>query len=913
MHWVSSFSRRLCRAKHSATSAVVVVLLGIVLFGISSVVADGDVDVTTDGATASTAETDYFRMPDTATALFLNDESAFGGSVGQREESPSFPEPNEGLQQAPPESRFGNPRSTALSASTDGAEDTGNDTSVREAKPFRFAIFDDVRNSQTRHFLLETSPLRQASMLQPTPFLETRASLAASPAETTPGTTLSSRLFDDTGLDRSVLRRAKSGVASLSVDLVSGQEAKSLVTTDLGDLLRKSKRSLSVQVQARTPIMNDPRIRSSRIGALAASGSHWVPARADLDTALSKIDSRLVRDVIIIPGPYSSVYGPAFNFVDFELLQSPRFSSGNEIHGRSSFNFKSNGNQWLGQQSISAGGSNWGLRGNYSHRTGDNYRTGNGTRVASGYESREFTLGFGRDFRNGTSVEASLIRLDQTDVEFPGYVFDIDFLVTDGYEIAFVDSDPDYADRVETEVWYNRTRFEGDAQNPAKRAQFPLLNRISYVGSTDVDSMSTGYRRARTWGTDVDNGRLTLGNDLRFIKQELNEISSGTTLGLPLPFVNRNSPIPRSFWANPGLFAEYSERFLDQWTFQTGARVDYVQTDIVDDPDKLQEVGLDFFPASYEEIVGTSISQTDRVLWSLYGTLTRQHNDSLVSALSVGYAQRAPNLTELYAAQPFLLLLQNGLNNVTGDPRLKREQMLQMDVSIDFDGEYLRTGVRGFHGWAFDYLTFENTSVVRGPPVGDVQQVSLRYVNTSLATLTGFESFAELMPKKRLSPFASMRYIDGRDRTRNGDFATTNGSQGNPSTRQEGLPRGFFSGVGGSSAEPLPGISPLEASLGVQLKSAATHPNWNLQLTARIVDNQDRVATSLLESATAGFTVYNIRGTYRPQFSENLVVVAGIENFTDKTYQEHLDFRSPSGIAIRQPGFNFYLGADLNY
>ena len=806
---------------------------------------------------------------------------------------------------------------TTATAQTSAPLDERFGPTVLIRSTVEFATFDPSQRREARQLLDETSPLRQASMMQPTPFLQPRVSSeesTAPPSAAAPATTpsLTNQLFDQSRLDRSVLRGASSGVKSLSNDQIQGAEAAPLTSTDIGSLLRKSKRALSVETQRRSPLVNDPRVRSSRIGALAASGSHWVPARQDLDTAMSKIDSRLIGDVLVIPGPYSSVYGPGFQFVDFELLQSPRFDN-NEAHGRTSFDHQSNGNRWLAQQSLWAGGENWGVRGNYSHRYGNDYRDGNGKPVPSSYESREFTLAMEYDFRNNTSIELSLLRLDQTDVEFPGFVFDIDVLVTDGYEVAHIDFDPVVGDRLETEIWYNHTRFNGNAQNSAKREQFPLLDRISYVGFTDVDSTSTGYRQARTWGTDLELGRWTLGHDLRFIKQELNEIASGTTLGLPLPFSDRNSPIPRSFQVNPGLFIEYQEAFLEDWTFRAGARADYVQTDIVDDPAKLQEVGLDFVPASYQEIVGTSEFQTDRVLWSLYGSLTRQFNEDLSSSFSLGYAQRAPTLTELYAAQPFLLVLQNGLNNVTGDPLLKREQLIQADLSFDFDGDRVRAGIRGFGSWAFDYITFENTNIVNGPPNGDVQQVSLRYVNTSLATFAGFESFLELLPKKRLSPFATMRYVDGRDRTRNGRFATTNGQQSNPSTKVAGLPRGSFSGVTGSDSEPLPGISPLRTQVGLRLKGPGQFPSWNLEWTANIVDNQDRVASSLLELPTPGFTVYDLRGTYQPRFSDGLVLIAGVENLTDKAYQEHLDFRSLTGSSVLQPGVSFYCGMDLSY
>ncbi len=86
-----------------------------------------------------------------------------------------------------------------------------------------------------------------------------------------------------------------------------------------------------------------------------------------------------------------------------------------------------------------------------------------------------------------------------------------------------------------------------------------------------------------------------------------------------------------------------------------------------------------------------------------------------------------------------------------------------------------------------------------------------------------------------------------------------------------------------------------------------------MELSARVVDNQDRVATSLLESATPGFTVWDLRSNYQPSRWEGLTLVAGVENFTDKAFREHLDFRSPNGIQILQPGINAYFGTDLSY
>ena len=162
-----------------------------------------------------------------------------------------------------------------------------------------------------------------------------------------------------------------------------------------------------------------------------------------------------------------------------------------------------------------------------------------------------------------------------------------------------------------------------------------------------------------------------------------------------------------------------------------------------------------------------------------------------------------------------------------------------------------------------------------------------------------------------LTPFATLRLVDGRDLTRNGKFATLPADRGTPSRRVDGLPRGAFSGIAGAASEPLPGIYPLEGRVGVRLSPVCRHRDWGVELSVRIVDQQRRVASSLLEQPTPGFSVWDLRTYWRPK--ERLLIVAGVENFTDRQYQEHLDFRSPSGLSVYQPGINFYCGSELRY
>ena len=703
------------------------------------------------------------------------------------------------------------------------------------------------------------------------------------------------------------LHRARTMMAP-SIDYILGLEASTRATTDGGSLLDKSPAAVGIGVQKRTPVVNDPRVRGCRVGSLFASGSHWVPARIDLDTMLSKIDSRWLQDVVVIKGPYSAQYGPGFEFIDFQLLGTPRYECGYESHGSTGVEYRFNGEQVYGHQSLWGGNEDWGYRVAYGHRTGNDYRAGNGVEVPASYNSRFLDVTIGRDVGEDGEVEFTYLRLDQTNVEYPGQAFDMDFLVTDGFDLSYRDRGNQWFDQFDADVWYNRTRFQGDTRNPSKHAQFPFYDFLSFVGDTDVNSSSLGYKMAWSWG-DIESSYLTVGTDLRYVKQELNEISSGT-LGFSFWF-DANSPIPESDQLDPGIFAEYTLQCTDRVALKTGVRADFVESQITDDPAKLAAVGTNDPQSSYAEIVGTDEFDQSFSLLSAYVTGNYQVSPCMALNAGVGYAERPPTLTELYAAESFMFLLQSGLNTVTGDPRLKRERNLQVDASVNWDNGFCRAGLSGFHSWRRDYITFENLRVAVGQH-GNNEQSQLKYVNTDRATLFGGEFYAELDANDWLSPFATVSYVAGRDLDRNGNFATRQSSgAGDPSTQVAGLPRGDFSGISGGETESLPGISPLESRIGVRIHEPHNRRRWAVELSARVVDNQDRVARSLLETPTPGFTVWDLRGYW--QATDSFLVIAGVENFTDKTYREHLDFRNTDGIQLYQQGIAFYLSTELTY
>ena len=760
---------------------------------------------------------------------------------------------------------------------------------------------DALVNAASNEVAMKTAAFQDQPALMPTREFQPVTPLSAMAGQA------SAHLFGEIGQNFLTQRAGQAGRIS-NADIVFGLEAKTRVTTDAGSLLGKSPSVLGVGIQRRTPIVNDPRIRGSRVGQLAASGSYWVPARIDLDTMLSKIDSRIIEDITVIKGPYSVRHGPGFSFVDVSLLRSPRFEHGPDSHASTSVDYQLNGEQLHGRQAVWGGSQNWGFRTGYGHRTGNDYVSGDGTGIPSSYKSRDLDIALGADLTRNSSVEFSALRLDQTDVEYPGQAFDMDYLVTDGYDLEYELRDQTHFDRLVVDTWFNRTRFEGNAQRPGKRAQFPMFDYIHYQGVTDVDSTSTGFSTAATWGED-GCPQLTAGADLRYIKQELNEISSGR-IGFNV-FQDANSPVPKSRSTNPGLFVEHVNPLTDRFEIVCGARVDWTTTNVIDDPGKLDSLGIQQPQSSLGDILGSDEFAQSFTPWSLFITGEYELNRHWNLLASAGRAVRPPSLTELYAAQPFMFLLQNGQNTITGDPLLRPEQKWQVDLGTFCEYDRFRGGINGFHAWINDYITFENLNVFRGPPAGQVEQVSLKYVNTELATLAGIEMFGEYDLNDWITPFATFKYVVGRDHYRDGNFATRRAGPGQPSQQVPGLPRGFFSGVSGADSEPLPNILPLESRLGFRFHQPEPDPRWSVEFSARLVADQNRLATSLLETQTAGFGVLDLRGYW--QATDRLLCVAGVENFTDLNYREHLDFRSENGTEVFRSGINFYFGSELTF
>jgi len=367
---------------------------------------------------------------------------------------------------------------------------------------------------------------------------------------------------------------------------------------------------------------------------------------------------------------------------------------------------------------------------------------------------------------------------------------------------------------------------------------------------------------------------LTVGTDVTYIDQTLNDIEP------ELPAFDNNFPIPHSNAWDLGFFSDYTQRLTNAWAVSTGARVDVLNTRSSEFTEGVNERASVLKDAPLDQ---------EFAMWSAYMTSNYDVNSAWSINAGAGLSQRPPTLAELYADQSFIGTLQQGLTFVDGDPLLESEKLRQIDLGVSWNYQRFRGNVTGFYSWIEDYITFDLVTPA-DPEFGLVSGVT--YVNTDLATLSGFEANAEYDVSSTITTFGKIGFVEGRDRSRE------------KGARQLGglLRSGVF-----GDREPLPGISPMEAVVGARLTGRGKL--WGVDFSARIVDNQDRIATSLLEIETPGFATYDNRSYWH--LTNQLTFYAGVENLTNKFYREHLDYLSGLGLARR--GVSGYFGADFRF
>jgi outer membrane receptor protein involved in Fe transport len=735
---------------------------------------------------------------------------------------------------------------------------------------------------------------------------------------------------------------------------------------DLGNILNNSPAVTGVDVQRRNAIIADPRVRGYRTGQLVnyGDGGFFFPARLDLDTAISKFDPGLVRDINIIKGPYSVRYGPGFAFLDIVTFDSPRATNGCdwELHGRSFLGYQTNGQRWNGLQEVEYGARDWGFRATYNVLAGNDYNAPGYQRndflntVPGSYNSQNFSFALGFDLSRNTSVEFKALRVFQNDIEFPGLYFDLDNLDTAAYSLRLKIKDQPYFDLLTTDLWYNTTVADGNTVQGYKQAflsgnpSFPIPpggapndpRRIGFLagpggfnlpfdpriqnfpGLTDfsttrISESSEGFRSRMMWGREKELN-VSVGTDFTRVAQGQQEgirIRDPNNLipkdpNNPFPgdptVAFQNLGLPNSQLINPGLFLDGDLPFSDRLTFHGGARVDYVRTQA-----GTRSITGNIFLFGAPQVLPpftreTNLSEADLLAnFSVSNNPETSRDWGLWSTYLTSDYKFDDCLTGLmgvgYAMRPPTLteLYSDGPLVGVLQPGINR---LIGDPRLDPE-KLLQfdVGLRGDYGWLKGSIN-GFYAWINDYITYDLNKAQPGSITQVIFTNTDRATLAggELYVQTEATSWLTPYGNISYVQGRDLTHRDFRRPVNTQSSRRDS----------GTETEPLPGIPPMEFRYGFRVHESIEpqqNPRWSVELALRSVMDQGLFAESLGEQPTPGFTIVDIR-TYW-QVTPALLVNAGVENVGNKLYREHLDPRA--GNLLFRPGTNFYFSTQYRY
>ncbi|MDA1052199.1 MAG: TonB-dependent receptor [Planctomycetota bacterium] len=656
----------------------------------------------------------------------------------------------------------------------------------------------------------------------------------------------------------SLFLRLSDIAAPNATEIIVAEQAPQIETLMLTQNARQATSSSRVR---RSQVAMQPNIRGLQQQSIFAQyqGAQFVPVRYDLDSILTSIDPGIIENLVIIPGPYGVKYGPGLAFIDLVAAPLPR-SDVFEWDARTSLLYRSNGGQFYGRETVTGSGADYGTRVSYGQKTGSDYLSGDSTQIPASYNVLDVNVAVNFDLTPESTIQFEYLLQNMSDTEFAGLAFDALLRQTDAFFLRYEHHDDASETKWLAEAWYNRTFFEGDNLNASKQSFYqpnPVFVPIdSFVGVTDADVTSSGFRVAPSIG-NTESGQLTAGVDFHFTAGELNEFDDFDDIGIFDSF-----PIPRAQTADVGLFTELFVPVLADSSLKFGGRLDWVRTEQA-------AVYSSFDPTGVEHIFdfGDDFAADDQ-LYHAFVTADHPLSDTLLLKAGFGHGQRPPNLTERFALDPFLTLVQNATSAVIGDETLKPERASQFDLALHGTFDAFRFQLNGYWSHIDEHITLAPATGI--PPDPDLRL--LDFVNND-SVLAGAEASGEIDLSDSWMAFGRMSYVDGRNLDRH---------------------------------EPLASIYPLQSRLGLLWYDPVDN-RYGVEFAAMVVDNQNRVATSLLEATTPGFAKFDLRGYY--QATDAIHVTIGFENIGNRNYLEHLSVHNPQ---VLEPGFSFYMATQID-
>lgn len=697
-------------------------------------------------------------------------------------------------------------------------------------------------------------------------------------------------------------------VAGAATAVVSAEEVRDQQAKDVAEILKA--RVPGVTGKRIGGMHLDPMIRGlreDRLSVMTNGTKIWGggPFRMDPPTSLLEVEE--LEAIEVIKGPYSVTRGPSSIGGTINLVtKQPKLSPAWYADGSLGSLYASNYNGFATLASVSAGGPSLAFRVSASYRDYQDYESGDGQRIQSGFQSQSVSGSILWQPHTHHRLRLSVSRESDRDARFATLPLHLE--EDDAYlgSVTYTIRKPlPYVHSLEFTGYYNyvhhRMNNEHKPHRPGSGVGGGLrdgsgpgnMDRTGHppshnghmtdnghdghmMDSTHGDHMTgnghgSGHaghthpvRRivfpldARTFGGRVQanmlpsfGGRLAIGGDVYRLEREgTNHVSflSGTMAGMTRYF----HVWPDTHIVDGGIFGEYDYRFAPQWRLVVGTRVDFVDAGAKPDTDTR---------LAYQRFYGTGADDVDafETNVSANGRLIYSPVSWLDLFVGVGRAVRTADATERYFA------LGPGPGGFyVGNPSLDPEESLEVDIGLHAGWGRLAVDGAVFYNRIDDYILQYIVDDQFPCPHGPCNLRGFR--NIDHAALIGVD--------------LGLSYAVGEDLTVSGAFAYVHGENEADNTA-------------------LPEIPPLEGRLGVRYE----HADWGVWLhpTVRLVQGQHRIDPAFGENTTPGFVTADLSAGWRFLGRHELTI--NVVNLFDKNYYEHMTRENPfSGREVFEPG-----------
>jgi iron complex outermembrane receptor protein len=576
-----------------------------------------------------------------------------------------------------------------------------------------------------------------------------------------------------------------------------------------------------------------------------------------MDPITTHVIPEEIERIEIIKGPFTVRFGENFGGI-INMVTKSASSQKIGISGNIETGYETNGNNFTGRGSLVYKQEKFDIELNGSYRNYGDYEDGNGTEVPSSFTTTDYSVKVGFNPSDNQRLRFTWRQSFARDIDHAGLPMDSpsddSYLAGLDYKITEIS---DFISSIMFKGFYSDVDHLMTNHN---RPSFKMTGASSnvfvttYGGKTEV-TLTPSDKLVVFTGLD-GNFIAREGDRIRTIK-----IMNGNTL--PNPMVKVDKIWQDSELNDIGVFAEGKYKISELIMLTAGLRSDFVDA-AIHDPEQ------DFLG-----LYGGEIKDQSEVNISGNFSMVYTKHESKVQ-VAFGHGVRTASMIERFinhfnvGSDPY---------EYVGNPYLDPEKNNQFEIAFQQRLKNMEFGTSVFYSFLRDYITAAVDETIPRKFMPTVEPIfAKRFINIDRAMQTGFELYFNYNITSNLKFNSDISYTYGENK----DFD-----------------------------EPLPQITPLTAHLGLHYDA---EKYW-VFLNSRLVDQQDRIATSFAEKKSAGFATFDLSAGYKP--IQGLTIGGAVLNIFDKAYYEHLNYSYQNSDImsgrIYESGRNFTVYLNYNF